>query len=87
MEDKVARMKAWIEDQAKHEDIPSWAEGYRMCLPAFAGNKPALDIEQLIIDTKNAILLVAAGNPRETSPLCFKLIAMQRVVQKWRDIQ
>lgn len=41
----------------------------------------------MIIDVKNAILLVPAGNPKDTSPLCFKLIAMQRVVQKWRDIQ
>ena len=87
MEDNIKRIKAWIEDQARHEDVDAKAEGYRMCIPAFSGNKAVLDIEQMIIDVKNEILLVPAGNPKATSPLCFRLIAMQRVIQKWRDIQ
>ena len=87
MEDNIKKMRAWIEDQARHEDIAAKADGYRACIPAFAGNKAVLDIEQMIIDVKNAILLVPAGNPKDTSPLCFKVIAMQRVIQKWRDIQ
>ena len=66
MEDNIKKMRAWIEDQARHEDIAAKADGYRACIPAFAGNKAVLDIEQMIIDVKNAILLVmiadALGN-------------------------
>lgn len=44
MEDNIKKMRAWIEDQARHEDIAAKADGYRACIPAFAGNKAVLDI-------------------------------------------
>ena len=80
-------MKMWLRDMVKHEPNDAMVEGFNACILTFDGPKPAVDIEQLIVDAKNAILIVESGNARQTSKLCFKLVAMQRTLRKWRDIQ
>lgn len=87
MEDNIKKMKAWIEDQAKHEDVAVKAEGYRKCIPAFDNATAVLDLEQMVLDAKRQLCLVAAGKSQESTVLCYRIIAINRVIQKWRDIQ
>lgn len=87
MEDNIKKMKAWIEDQANHEDVAAKADGYRKCIPAFAGVTAVLDLEQMVLDAKRQLCLVGAGKSQESTVLCYRILAINRVIQKWRDIQ
>jgi len=79
------RMVAWVKDQAAHERVPAMADGYRSCIPAFSSPTAALDLEQMVIDAKRQLCLVAAGKPLESTPLCYKIMALNRVLGKFRE--
>jgi len=87
MEDNINRMRAWIEDQANHEDVSAKADGYRRCIPALATATVVLDLEQMVLDAKRQLCLVPAGKSQESTVLCYRILAINRVIQKWRDIQ
>ncbi len=87
MEDNIKKMRAWIEDQATHEDVAAKSEGYRRCIPAFTSETAVLDLEQMVLDAKRQLCLVPAGKSQESTVLCYRILAINRVIQKWRDIQ
>lgn len=79
-------MAAWVKDQADHENIKAMADGFSACIAAFAAQYPALELETLILEAKKALCALAPGRSKESTSICFRVIAANRVLGKYREM-